>query len=140
MSSAEPLFLDTSGLVALLVADDALHDRATRYFQSLRRSGRLVITSDWVLAELGNSLARTAARPLGAEFIRRLLATPRARVIFIDEALLARALERYAGYADKNWGLVDCASFEVMADHGCHEALTHDRHFEQAGFRRVLEA
>jgi predicted nucleic acid-binding protein len=58
MSSAEPLFLDTSGLVALLVADDTLHDEASRHFQTLRRGGQPLITTDWVLAEMGNSLAR----------------------------------------------------------------------------------
>jgi hypothetical protein len=99
-----------------------------------------LITTDWVLAELGNSLARTPARLLGAELIRRLLATSQARVVFVDRALLACALERYAGYTDKTWGLVDCVSFEVMVDNGSREAFTHDRHFEQAGFRRLLGA
>ena len=138
MNSHEPLFLDTSGLVALLVADDAGHDQAARQFQSLRPSGRPVITTDWVLAELGNSLARSPARPVAAKLIRRLLERPRARVVFVDQALLKRGLERYAGYADKTWGLVDCVSFEVMSDHSCREAFTADRHFEQAGFRRLL--
>lgn len=138
MSSAEPVFLDTSGLVGVLSAEDRLHDQATRAFEALGRSNRPLITTDWVLAELGNGLARLPVRPLAVEFIRRLLAEPRARVIFVDAALLARGLERYAGYTDKTWGLVDCVSFEVMSDTGCREALTHDRHFEQAGFRRLL--
>jgi len=138
MNSAEAVFLDTSGLIALLVADDALHAQAGRHFQTLRRSGQPVVTTDWVLAELGNSLARTPARPLGVEFIRGLLDRPRARLVFVDEALLARGLERYAGYTDKTWGLVDCVSFEVMSDTSCREAFTADRHFEQAGFRRLL--
>lgn len=140
MSSAEPLFLDTSGLVALLVADDELHDQADRHFHAFGHTDRPMVTTDWVLAELGNGLARTPARRLGAEFIRGLLATPQARVVFVDETLLGRALERYAAYTDKTWGLVDCVSFEVMADHGCREAFTHDRHFEQAGYRRILES
>jgi predicted nucleic acid-binding protein len=33
---------------------------------------------------------------------------------------------------------VDCASFVVMADEKMVEALTNDRHFDQAGFRPVL--
>lgn len=140
MNSAEPLFLDTSGLVALLVADDALHDEAAHYFQTLRRSGKPLLTTDWVLAELGNTLARTPARSLAAELIQHLLAAPRARVVFVNRALLSRGLARYAQYADKTWGLVDCVSFEVMADHGSREAFTLDHHFEQAGFRRLLES
>jgi hypothetical protein len=137
MSSTESVFLDTSGLVALLVADDALHVKASRQFQTLGRSGRPLITTDWVLAELGNSLARTPARLLGAELIRSLLGTAQARVVFVDEALMSRALDRYTRYTDKTWGLVDCVSFEVMADNDSREAFTCDRHFEQAGFRRL---
>lgn len=40
---------------------------------------------------------------------------------------------------DKNWSLVDCASFVVMRKHGILEALTADHHFEQAGFVRLLK-
>ena len=138
MSSAEPVFLDTGGLLGVLNAADRLHDQATRAFETLGRGNRPLITTDWVLAELGNSLARLPVRPLGVELIRRLLAEPWARVVFVDEALLGRGLERYAGYTDKAWGLVDCVSFEVMSETSCRDAFTNDRHFEQAGFRRLL--
>lgn len=39
---------------------------------------------------------------------------------------------------DKGWGLVDCASFVIMTGRGISEALTNDRHFQQAGFPRLL--
>lgn len=138
MSIADPLFLDTGGLVALLVADDSLHAEANRRFARVHETGQPLLTTDWVLAELGNTLARTPARTLGIELIRGLLAAPRAQVVFVDQALLIRALGRYAGYLDKTWGLVDCVSFEVMLDHDARDAFTPDRHFEQAGFHRLL--
>jgi len=140
MSSPEAVFLDTAGLVGVLNADDPGHEQAAGAFEALGRRNRPLITTDWVLAEVGNSLARTSARQLGVELIRRLLAQPEARVVFVDQALLARGLERYAGYTDKTWGLVDCVSFEVMSDTSCSDAFTADRHFEQAGFRRLLTA
>jgi predicted nucleic acid-binding protein len=34
--------------------------------------------------------------------------------------------------------MTDCISFAVMRQEGLTEALTTDRHFEQAGFRVVL--
>jgi predicted nucleic acid-binding protein len=40
--------------------------------------------------------------------------------------------------ADKAWSLTDCVSFIVMADGGMQRALTHDHHFEQAGFEALL--
>ena len=37
------------------------------------------------------------------------------------------------------WSLTDCISFMVMDDEGLKEALTADRHFEQAGFTALLK-
>ena len=39
---------------------------------------------------------------------------------------------------DKNWSVTDCTSFVVMREHNLTEALTADRHFEQAGFKAIL--
>jgi len=44
----------------------------------------------------------------------------------------------YQNRPDKNWSLTDCISFVVMQEHGITEALTADRHFEQAGFVPLL--
>jgi hypothetical protein len=39
---------------------------------------------------------------------------------------------------DKNWSLTDCASFLIMEEERLAAALTHDRHFTQAGFQTLL--
>jgi predicted nucleic acid-binding protein len=39
---------------------------------------------------------------------------------------------------DKEWSLVDAASFVVMKERGLTEALTADHHFEQSSFVRLL--
>lgn len=36
------------------------------------------------------------------------------------------------------WSLTDCSSFIVMEERGLADAMTADRHFEQAGFRALL--
>ena len=40
---------------------------------------------------------------------------------------------------DKEWSLVDCVSFVLMQQRGMTETLTTDRHFDQAGFVRLLK-
>jgi len=52
--------------------------------------------------------------------------------------LFTRGLDLYHQRPDKQWSLTDCISFVVMRDRGMSEALTGDRHFEQAGFRPLL--
>jgi hypothetical protein len=86
------------------------------------------------------ALGRTYARDRFFQVAEIMSNDPSCRVVFIDSALLARALELYRERTDKQWGLVDCASFIVMGDQKIVEALTTDRHFEQAGFKILLPA
>ena len=52
--------------------------------------------------------------------------------------LFRSALALYRDRPDKQWSLTDCASFRIMEQRQIREALTHDRHFEQYGFRALL--
>ena len=107
-------------------------------WQSTRSAGRPLITTDWVFAEAGNGLARAAAHDRVVKAIRVFLQSPNARLIRVDEEVFQRALTLYEQAMDKTWGLVDCAGFVVMRDEGVLDALSSDRHFEQAGFRCLL--
>jgi predicted nucleic acid-binding protein len=60
--------------------------------------------------------------------------------VHIDATLDDRAWRHIKGRQDKEWSLVDCASFVVMQELGITEALTSDHHFEQARFVRLLKA
>jgi uncharacterized protein len=48
------------------------------------------------------------------------------------------AFELYRSRLDKEWRRIDCASFCAMQKEGIVEALTYDRHFEQAGFKALM--
>ncbi len=134
----DPKFLDTSGWIALLNSADRLHGRAVAAYRRIVRRRLILVVTDWIIAETGNGLSRNRARASFAQAVRLLSKSPEFRVIKVDEGLLMQAIELYEGRPDKAWGLVDCASFIVMEREGIREALTHDHHFEQAGFRRLL--
>jgi hypothetical protein len=53
--------------------------------------------------------------------------------------LLEEGLVLYESRPDKEWSLTDCISFVVMQKERIAEALTGDRHFEQAGFVALLK-
>jgi len=61
------------------------------------------------------------------------------QVVHIDPTLDEEAWTLMKTRTDKEWTLVDCASFALMQRRGIAEALTTDHHFEQAGFRRLLK-
>jgi predicted nucleic acid-binding protein len=136
MSSS--VFLDTNGWIPLLNATEYLHEAANDVWLDLGQRGSRVVVTDWIIAETGNGLARSRAKSRFAEAVDQLWQSPVVDIVIVDQALMAKAIDRYRRYTDKTWGLVDCASFIVMQERGITEAFTSDRDFEQAGFRRLL--
>lgn len=59
---ADSIYLDTFGLLALLNRDDQYHADAARVFAAMGNRGHRVLTTNLVLAEVGNGLARTTLR------------------------------------------------------------------------------
>ncbi|MBU4271655.1 MAG: PIN domain-containing protein [Planctomycetes bacterium] len=140
MNSHDAVFLDTSGWIASLDTDDRWHARAVEEYGRLGASGRPFVTTDWVIAETGNGLARVKVRRRFPDAVKRFFASPNCRLIRVDEKLFHEALELYRRSDDKSWGLVDCASFIVMRQECILDAFTTDQHYQQAGFRPLLAA
>jgi len=132
-----PVFVDTGAWIGLLNADDDYHSHFSALFAELRQSNRRLVTTDWVIAETGNGLARVRARLRFPQTVRSFLRSPHCDLVTIDADLLRRALELYEHASDKTWGMVDCSSFVVMREAQIFDAATPDQHFEQAGFRRL---
>jgi len=62
-----PLFADTSCFVAFLSDSDEAHGRAVDYLDRYQGS---IVTTPWVLAELGNFLCKRKTRLLFVSFLR----------------------------------------------------------------------
>ncbi|MEX0704870.1 MAG: PIN domain-containing protein [Planctomycetales bacterium] len=133
-----PVFLDTSGAIALLHRGDVHHAKATQLAAGLMSQRRPRITTTAVLAELGDGFARKGRWSIASRFLSALLMDPLVTVATVDPELVSRACDLRNARTDKEWGLTDCLSFVVMADNGVDEAFTADHHFQQAGFRALL--
>ena len=138
MRNRDGVFLDSNGWIALLSANDRWHAQAVEEFEQIRLGRRRLVTTDWVLAETGNGLARTTARDRFAAAVERFRESPNCQFARVDDDLFQEALNMYDRTTDKSWGLVDCASFLVMQREHILDAFTTDRHFQQAGFQPLL--
>lgn len=138
MAARKPVFVDTSGWIALLNQDDERHLQASELLRRFGKEQRVLMTTDWILAETGNGLARTKARSQYVALAETFLQSAHGRLIKIDDGAWRDALKLYKQFDDKTWGMVDCASFVIMRNHQLRDALTADQHFQQAGFRRLL--
>ncbi len=132
-----PVFADTSFYLALLSEDDEHHDRAVQLALEIRRP---VVLTEFVLLETGNSLSSVKQRHLFVELLPHLRSDSTVKIVPASSDLLQAGYELYCQRQDKEWSLTDCSSFVVMQELGLHEALTADRHFEQAGFVALLRS
>ena len=115
---------------------DADHQRALEISQRHRTP---IVTTAWVLTEVGDAFAAPRQRPAFLILVDQLRKDPRTTIVPASQALFERGFELYSKRPDKGWSLTDCISFTVMADYQIIEALTGDHHFEQAGFRALLK-
>ena len=71
--------------------------------------------------------------------MKDLRSSDKVEILTADERLWNEGLQLFADRPDKEWSLTDCISFVAMERESLTEALTGDRHFEQAGFTGLLK-
>jgi uncharacterized protein len=133
-----PLFIDTSYLIALEVADDQNHESAVSYWSDLMVPGsHALVTHSYVLAEAVTYLNNLRLHSKAVELGNDLLRSRRTNLIHVNEELFYEAWDYFEKYKDKRYSLTDCVSFVLMKRIGIAEALTFDKHFVQAGFKKL---
>lgn len=131
----EKIFVATAFILAIVSEKDELHQKAK---ELVKKYGMFFwLTTDLILYEVANSLARNA-KPQAQKIISDFLEAAGIEIIYASPELFRKAFALYCAYADKTWGLVDCVSFVVMREHNITDALTNDRHFQQAGFNALM--
>jgi predicted nucleic acid-binding protein len=128
-------FADTNYYLALLGPRDQHHVVAVAWSQ---RENLRIVTSEFILIELGNFLTRGHDRTVFVDLNRTIRADPNTELVPISADLFARALDLFERRPDKTWSFSDCTSFVIMLDRNLTEALTADQHFVQAGYRALL--
>jgi predicted nucleic acid-binding protein len=130
------VFADAFYFVARLNRRDQHHERVLQFSRDFRAR---LLTSDWILMEVADALAESECRGRVREFILHLRRTAACEIVSASRELLDRALDLYHQHADKEWTLTDCVSFVIMRERNVTDALTGDKHFEQAGFIALLK-
>ena len=128
----QTIFLDTSYILALILKDDAFNKKAKIISEFLETGTINVVITELILIEIADSLAKIKVRHKCIPIITKLRATT--NVIKMSTENIVDAWNLFDKRTDKEWGLTDCYSFVVMEKLGIKQALTTDKHFEQAGF------
>jgi len=130
------VFADTWFFLAILNPSDPNHARALTASRTFRNHR---VTTDWVLVEVGDALSRMGNRDVFIRFYDWIQRYPGITIVPATRKLLEDGIYLYRYRRDKDWPLTDCISSVVMEDEQIADALTGDKHFEQAGFNALLK-
>jgi predicted nucleic acid-binding protein len=132
------IFADAVYWVAIAHRKDQWHAKAVQISQQIEAV--TLVTTDEVLTEFLNHFSAYGdqVRAQVASTIRGLLHDPTVIVIPQSRQTFLSGLALYESRQDKEYSLTDCISMATMRQEGIAEVLTHDDHFTQEGFVRLL--
>ena len=132
------ILVDTQCLIAVTNLRDRGYAKARAEMTRLEQSGTRLVTTDAVLIEYCNALSKHQLRARAIAMVKLLATNPAFDVVHVTKEIYARSFGLYSNRPDKDWGLTDCISFEVLRERKLKQALTIDFHFQQAGFEALL--
>lgn len=133
------VFVDSFAWIAAINKSDNYHDATLRMLEDFLGKQAKLFTTNYVIIETINALSKVEFRKAVIEFIDRLEKSPSVEIIKITDETYNNAWRLYQQRLDKEWGITDCTSFEVMKMLDIKKAFTNDKHFEQAGFSLVVK-
>ena len=133
----EKVFVDTSGWVALFVANDKDHEKAISIFDDLKQSKVPIYTSDYVIDETITTIL-TRGNHKQSVFAGKVLLTSKiVKIVHVSASYFQSAWEFYQKYRDKQFSFTDVTSFTIMKDLNINRAFAFDRDFRQAGIELI---
>jgi predicted nucleic acid-binding protein len=130
-----PVFIDTSALVALTDSKDRNHSTAKRFFRSIGRSKRPLVTSTDIVDEAITLIRMRIGYEVAVKVGDALLHSRWCRLIEVGDEIRGSAWNIFVRYSDQTFSFTDCTSFALMQRMGVNEAFTYDRKdFSAAGF------
>lgn len=128
------LFVDTGGWMACADAADPLHGETRAARDAALQSGRLLVTTDYVVDETLTLVRLRLGLAAAEAWWAQVEGSSRVRHETIDAMRAEKARALFFRHRDKDYSFTDCTSFVVMRELRLGAALTTDRHFRQAGF------
>ena len=120
----EPIFVDTSGLYAVLDAGDVLHDRAGKAWPRWVDQDVPLVTTNYVVLEatalLRNRLGIDAVKSLHRAMV------PMLQVEWVTRPIHEAGVNRLLRAQRRRLSLVDCTSFDIMDILELHNTFSFD--------------
>jgi uncharacterized protein len=130
--AGEQVYLDTSGVVAYVDADDACHAKAVGAWGQVLDEGGSFVMTDYVRLECWTLLQRRLGLDAAADFCEAIL--PLCEVVDVGQAGFELLSRQVLLGRRRAVSLVDLSSFDCMQRRRLKRAIAFDEHFDEQGY------
>lgn len=132
------VFVDTSGLYALVEKKDSVHVAARMAVESVLRQGRRLVVTDYIVTEALNLANSRSGTRVAVRVLDLLDQSSGISIEWIGQSRFDTTKAFFRRHGDHHYSFTDCTSFVVMRELRLSQALTTDGHFLEAGFEALL--
>src|SRR5437868_13855554 len=118
MVGRRDVFLDTSGLYALVDKNDGWHTAATRVVRQILQSRRKLVTTDHVICETVNLAVARKSHFVGKRVLDLIDQSVGISVEWIGSLRFDESKSFFRKHSDHAYSFTDCTSFVVMHELG----------------------
>jgi predicted nucleic acid-binding protein len=132
------VFVDTSGLYALVDRKDSHHVAAREAVGRIVRTGRRLVVTDYIVSEAVTLAKVRGGSHVAVRVLDLIEQSAGIRLEWVGASRFDAVKAFVRRHADHDYSFADCASFVVMRELKLSHALTTDSHFTEAGFEALL--
>jgi hypothetical protein len=132
------VFVDTSGLYALVEKNDAHHRAARRVVEKLLHGGRKLVLTDYIIDETTTLANACSGKHVAMRVLGLVEQSEGIRIEWVGSLRFEATTTFFRKHTDHGYSFTDCTSFIVMNELELTQAMTTDKHFPQAGFEALL--
>lgn len=130
--AGDAIYMDTSGLLAVLDGGDECHSKAAAVWVELLATAAPMVMTEYVQLECWSLIQRRLGLAAAGDFYRDVL--PLCEVRPVGERGFDVVARQVMLMNRRDVSLVDVSSFDCMRREGLRLAFAFDQHFEQQGF------
>ena len=112
---------------------DKYYRKAATWRDTLLKTGKILITSDYVLDESYTVIRFRAGHPIAVQFGEAVRGSRYLRIEYIASDSIEKAWELFKTFSDHEFSFTDCTSFVLMERLKIKTAFTFDAHFKEYG-------
>ena len=131
------IFVDTSAFYALVDESDKNHKQAVSTYEKFARRQTPLITTNHIMGETYTIVMARLGAKIALQVFENLTESRLLEKVHVSEGIEEKAFQILKKHSDKSYSFVDAVSFAFMESKGLKKAFAFDKHFTQAGFKRI---